>query len=61
MNEKFWILIKFSLKFVSKGLIDNNPVLVEIMAWRRIGGKPLSERIFTRFTDAYTLHQGEMS
>ena len=28
MNEKFCILIKISLKFVSKGPIDNNPSLV---------------------------------
>ena len=28
VNEKFCILIKSSLKFVPKGLIDNNPVLV---------------------------------
>ena len=42
VNEKFWILIKISLKFVfvPKGPIDNNPALVEIMAWRWIGDKP---------------------
>ena len=28
VNEKFCILIKISLKFVPKGLIDNNPALV---------------------------------
>ena len=28
LNEKFWILIKNSLKFIPKGLIDNNPALV---------------------------------
>ena len=28
VNEKFCILIKFSLKFVPKGPIDNNPALV---------------------------------
>ena len=33
MNEKFCILIKISLKFVPKGPIDNNPALVQIMAW----------------------------
>ena len=43
VNEKFWILIKISLKFVPKGLIDNDPALVQIMAWRRPGDKPLSE------------------
>ena len=32
-----------SLKFVPKGPINNNPALVQIMAWRRSGDKPLSE------------------
>ena len=53
LNEKFWILIKISLKFVPKVLIDNNPALVQIMAWRRIGDKPLSEPMLTLITDAY--------
>ena len=42
-NEKCCILIKFSLKYVRKGPIDNNAALVQIMAWRRSGDKPLSE------------------
>ena len=42
-NENGCILIKFSLKYVRKGSIDNNPALVQIMAWRRSGDKPLSE------------------
>ena len=33
----------FSLKFVPKGPINNYPSLVQIMAWRRSGDKPLSE------------------
>ena len=43
LNENFWILIKFSLNFVANGPINNIPVLVPIMAWRRPGDKPLSE------------------
>ena len=43
MNEKFCIFIKISLKFVPKGPIDNNPALVQIMAWHGIGDKPLFE------------------
>ena len=43
LNENVWILIKISLKFVPKGRINNIPALVEIMAWRRPGNKPLSE------------------
>ena len=42
-NENIRILIKISLKFVPKGPINNNPTLVQIMAWRRPGDKPLSE------------------
>ena len=40
VNGKFRILIKISLKFVPIGPIDNNPALVQIMAWRLIGDKP---------------------
>ena len=42
-NEYCCILIEFPLKYVRKGPIDNNPALVQIMAWRRSGDKPLSE------------------
>ena len=35
-NENGCILIKFSLKHVRKGSNDNNPALVQIMAWRRL-------------------------
>ena len=42
LTENVWILIRISLKFVSKGPINNNPALVQIMAWRRPGDKPLS-------------------
>ena len=43
LNENVRLLIKISLKFVPKGPINNNPALVQIMAWRRSGDKPLSE------------------
>ena len=43
VNENIRISIKISLKFVPKGPINNNPTLVQIMAWRRSGDKPLSE------------------
>ena len=52
-NEKFHILIKISLKFVPKGPNDNNPALVQIMTWRRIGDKRLFDPMLTRFIDAY--------
>ena len=38
-----WISINISLKFVPKGSSNNIPTLVQIMAWRRPGDKPLSE------------------
>ena len=50
-NEKFCILIKISLKFVPKSPIYNKPTSLEIMAWRRIGDKPLSEPKLTRFPE----------
>ena len=43
LNENVWIPIKVSLKFVPKGQINNIPAMVQIMAWRRPGDKPLSE------------------
>ena len=43
LNENVGISIEISLKFVAKGPINNNPALVQIMAWRRSGDKPLSE------------------
>ena len=43
-----WILINISLEFVPMGPINNIPVLVQIMAWHRLGHKPLSEPIMVR-------------
>ena len=42
-NQNVRIPINISLKFVPKGPINNIPALVQIMAWRRPGDKPLSE------------------
>ena len=33
----------FEFRFVPKGPINNIPALIQIMAWRRPGDKPLSE------------------
>ena len=49
LNENVWISLKFSLKFVPKGPINNIPALVQIMAWRLPGDKPLSEPMMTSF------------
>ena len=43
LNENDWISIKISLNFVPWGPINNILALVQIMAWRRWGDKPLSE------------------
>ena len=43
LNENIRISIKISLKIVPKVLINNIPALVQIMARRRPGDKPLSE------------------
>ena len=53
LNENIRISIKISLKFVPKNPINNNPALVQIMAWRRSG-----EGLFT---DAYMRHSASMS
>ena len=48
LNENVWISINISLKFVPRGQINNIPTLVQIMAWRRLGDKPLSEPMMVR-------------
>ena len=52
LNENDCILIRISLKPVSKGQINNTPALVQIMAWRRTGDEPLSEPMMSWLTDA---------
>ena len=42
LNENVWIPIEISLKFAPQGPINNIPALVQIMAWRLPGDKPLS-------------------
>ena len=46
--KMFELRFKISLKFVPKGRINNIPSLVQIMAWRRPGDKPLSEPVTVR-------------
>ena len=47
LNENVWNLLNISLKCIPKCIpkfrINNIPALVQIMAWRRLGDKPLSE------------------
>ena len=56
LNENDRIPIQISLKFVPRTPIDNTPALVQVMAWRRTGDKPLPETILTQFIDAYMRH-----
>ena len=53
MNEKFCISIQISPKFVPKDQIEYKSALVQVMAWRLLGDKPLPEPMLTQFTDAY--------
>ena len=43
LNENDRIPIKISLKFVPRSPINNKPALVQVMAWHKIGDKPLPE------------------
>ena len=61
LSENVRISIKISLKFVPKGPVNNNPALVQILAWRRSGDKQLCEPMTASFTDAYMCHSASMS
>ena len=56
LNENDRIPIQISRRFVPRSPIDNKPALVHVMAWRRTGGKPLSEPILIQITDSYMRH-----
>ena len=53
LNENDRIQIQISLKFIHRSPIHNKPALVQLMAWRRIGDKPLPDLMMTHITDAY--------
>ena len=44
------------MKLVFQGPIDNKSVLVQVMAWRQTGDKPLPEPMLAQFNDAYMRH-----
>ena len=56
LNENDRIPIRFSMKFVPRSPIDIKPELVQVMAWRQIGDKPLPEPMLILFTDTYMRH-----
>ena len=55
-NENILVSIKNSLNFVPKDPIDNKPLLVQVMAWSRIGNKSLQEPMLTQFNYIYMRH-----
>ena len=61
LNENLWILLKISLKFIPKVWIHNIPALVQIMAWRQPGDKPLSEPIIAYFAEVYMHHSASIT
>ena len=56
LNENDIIPIQISLKYVPMSSIDNKPALVQVMAWRRTGDKPLPGPMMTQSTDKYMRH-----
>ena len=56
LNENDRIPIHISLKFDPRGTVDNKWALVQVMAWRRTGDKPLPEPMLSLFTDANMRH-----
>ena len=47
LNENCSILIKISLKFLHDDLIYNKSALIQVMAWRHTGYRPLPEPMIT--------------
>ena len=60
-NENDSIPIRIPLKCIPRSTVDIKPALVQVVAWHRLGDKPLPEPMITQFTDAYMRHYGEMS
>ena len=56
LNENDRISIQISLKFVPRNPVDNTAALIQVMAWRWTGDKPLPEPMLTQFTDTYMRH-----
>ena len=56
LNENDRIRIQISMKYVPRSPIDNKTALVQVMAWRRTGDKPLPWPMMTQFIDTYIWH-----
>ena len=61
VNKGVKIYIKNSLQCVPRGATDIIPALVQILAWRRPGHKPLFEPYDGYFTEAYMRHSASVS
>ena len=61
VKENFWALNRISLKYVPHGKIGNLKTLVQKMAWRRLGYKPLSKPVMAYLAGAYMRHSASMS
>ena len=60
-NANIWISLKISLKFVPEFCINNIAALVQIMAWRQISNKSISEPKVTQINGAHMRHPASMS
>ena len=56
LMEMIQFPIQISLKLVPRNPNDNRPTMVQVMAWRRTGDKPLPKLMLTQLTDAYIHH-----
>ena len=59
LNENDRIPMKMSLKCFTKCPVDNKPALIQVMAWRRTGDKPLHKPMMAQVTNAYIRHKGD--
>ena len=48
LNENVWISLRMSLKLLLKIRINNIPALLQIIVWRWLGDKPLSELMMVK-------------
>ena len=62
-REIFWTflgdqvkILVWNTEYVCKVPINNDPALVQVMAWCWIGDKPLFEPMLTQLTDTYMRH-----
>ena len=61
VNENVLVSIKNSLNFDLKGAIDSKSSLVQVMAWRQKGDKPLHEPMMIQFNDTFMCHPATVS